>query len=87
MDMLKSIFLVLLDVYIWIVIIRVLINWTPLEPYHPIVRFFSRLVDPVLWPLRGVMPSLRIQGVMLDLSPILLIVCLELVKMAIIVWI
>lgn len=44
---------------------------------HPIAKaygFLSRLIEPILRPIRSVVPSVRVGGASLDLSPLILIV-------------
>lgn len=57
----------LLELYSWLLIVRVLISWVSPDPYNPVVQFLVRATEPVLAPLRRLLPALG--G--LDLSPIL----------------
>ncbi len=69
---------ILLSSYKWIIIIRALISWVNPDPYNPIVRFLVSVTEPVLRPLRKLMPPWKMGG--LDLSPlvaILIIIFLE----------
>lgn len=64
-----------LEVLTLIVVVRVLLSWLPgLNPYHPVVRLIRAIADPILAPFRGVLPTF---GGMLDLSPLLAIIVLE----------
>ncbi|MBP9733901.1 MAG: YggT family protein [Candidatus Omnitrophica bacterium] len=58
-----------LSIYSWIIIIRALISWVNPDPYNPIVVFLHRVTDPVLEPLRRLLPPERLGGI--DISPIL----------------
>jgi YggT family protein len=64
----------LITVYIWIIIIRALISWVNPDPFNPIVRFLYRATEPVLRPIRRKLPTYQIG---LDLSPLLVILGLE----------
>ena len=66
----------LITVYIWIIIIRALISWVNPDPFNPIVRFLYRATEPVLRPIRRKLPTYQIG---LDLSPLLVILALEIV--------
>lgn len=49
---------------------------------HPIRRvyeFLSRLIEPMLRPIRAVVPSVRVGGSSLDLSPLILILGLRII--------
>lgn len=65
-----------ITVYIWIIIIRALISWVNPDPFNPIVRFLYRATEPVLRPIRRKLPTYQIG---LDLSPLLVILGLEIV--------
>ncbi|MCJ7546226.1 MAG: YggT family protein [Deltaproteobacteria bacterium] len=56
-----------LTVYMWVIIIRALISWVSPDPYNPIVRFLYRVTEPVLRPVRRILP---IGGMGIDFSPL-----------------
>ena len=58
-----------LTIYTWIIIARCIISWVHPYPFHPVVEFLYRVTEPVLAPVRRVIPP--IAG--LDLSPIVVI--------------
>jgi YggT family protein len=43
--------------YMWIIIIRALLSWVNPDPWNPIVRFLIRATEPVLAPLRRLLPT------------------------------
>jgi YggT family protein len=57
---------------IWVVIASVLLSYL-LSPYHPVRIALDRLVDPLLNPIRKILPSTG----MVDFSPLVLIVLIE----------
>lgn len=59
----------LLTVYIWIIIARAIISWVNPSPFHPVVRFLYRTTEPVLAPVRRIIPP--IAGI--DISPVIVI--------------
>lgn len=59
-----------LNIYIWILIARAIISWVSPDPYNPIVRFLYRVTEPALRPIRNLLP---LQGLGLDLSPMILL--------------
>jgi YggT family protein len=67
----------LLWLYLVIVIVRALLSWVRPDPYNPIVRFINGLVDPVTYRLSRIIPT-RIG--MVDISPIILILLIELIR-------
>ena len=55
---------------------RIILSWFPLDPSGPgatIAGFLYMITDPVLGPLRRNVPPIRIGAVALDLSPIIVI--------------
>lgn len=71
-----SVLALALDAYSLVVLVAVVCSWINLPPDHPVVTFTSRLTEPVLAPIRRVLPSM---GGM-DFSPMLLLFALRFVK-------
>ncbi len=65
-----------IDVYIWLVIIRVVLSWFQVNPFNPFVQFLIRVTEPVLGRIRQVLPDFG--G--LDLSPVVLILGLYVLR-------
>ncbi len=72
---------VLLNIYMWVIIIRALISWVNPDPYNPIVQFLQRATEPVLRPLRRLVPTYRLG---LDLSPLIAILIIMFLQYALI---
>jgi len=66
-----------LTLYMWIVIIRALISWVSPDPYNPIVRFLYRATEPVLRPVRRLIP---LGNIGIDISPVIIIVVIYLLQ-------
>ena len=69
-----------LQAYVFAVLGWVILSWIPISPGHPLGKlslFLDRIIYPVLLPLRRVIPPLRVGGGMLDLSPIVLLIGLQ----------
>ena len=50
---------VVLQVYSYVLLARALISWIPnLDPYNPIVQFLYQITEPVLEPIRKLVPPL-----------------------------
>lgn len=58
--------LAVLQVYTWLIVARVVLSWVNPNPRNELLLWVIRLTEPVLGPLRRVVP---IAG--LDLSPLL----------------
>jgi YggT family protein len=71
----------LLQIYLFAVLAWVILSWIPTSSGHPLGRlnvFLDRIIYPVILPLRRVIPPLRLGGGMLDLSPIVLLIVIQL---------
>jgi len=71
-----------LELYKWIIIIRVLISWVNPDPWNPIVQILHRLTDPVLLTIRRRIPFAIAGGI--DLSPIIAILILYFLQIAVV---
>lgn len=66
----------LLNLYRLAIFAWIILSWIQISSAHPLARvtvFLDRIIYPVILPLRRVLPPLRLGGVMLDLSPIVLL--------------
>lgn len=66
----------IIDLYSLIVFGAVVVSWLRLPRYHPVARFFYQLTEPLLAPLRRILPMAG--G--LDFTPMVLLVALQLFK-------
>ena len=73
---------VLIQVYEFLLLIRVLLSWINVDPYrpvidHPVVDILKRVTDPVLAPLRRLIPPI---GGAVDISPVVALISLEVLR-------
>ncbi|MDP6370958.1 MAG: YggT family protein [Vicinamibacterales bacterium] len=66
----------LFDLYSLVVIVAVVMSWMQLPPHHPAAQFVGMLTEPVLAPIRRVLPPMG--G--LDLSPMVLLIGLQFLR-------
>lgn len=64
---------VVVTILIWLIIISAVISWVNPDPYNPIVQFLYRTTEPILRPIRRLIP---IRGVPIDFSPMIAILIL-----------
>jgi YggT family protein len=64
----------IINIYIWVVIISALITWVNPDPSNPIVQILRRLTEPAYAFVRRYIPTV-IGGI--DLSPIIIILALQ----------
>jgi len=67
---------ILFQVLIFAILIRALISWFPIAPTSPIIRLLDDITEPILAPLRRVVPRLG----MMDITPIVAMIGLQLLR-------
>lgn len=65
----------ILNIYIWVVIAAAVISWVMPNPYNPVVRLLRRLTEPVMAPIRQLLPPWKTFG--LDFSPMIVILLIQ----------
>ena len=66
----------LIDLYSLVVLVAVILSWVQLDRRNPLVTIVRSLTEPVLVPIRNVLPP--IGG--LDFSPMVLLIGLQILK-------
>jgi len=71
--------------YAFLILVRVVLSWVNSSPYrrldHPLIRLLDRLTEPVLAPLRRIVPPI---GGAIDASPIVALILIELMRVLIV---
>ena len=62
---------IVLTILWWLIIIRALISWVNPDPYNPIVQFLYKTTEPILYPIRKILPLHFKIGI--DISPLIAI--------------
>lgn len=67
-----------LQIYQFILLARVLLSWFPdIDRSNPLIRFLYDITEPVLQPIRNMLP----QTGMLDLSPLVVFLAISVLMM------
>jgi YggT family protein len=66
----------LFQVYSFILLARVLTSWFQVDPYNPVIRILYQLTEPLLAPIRRLLPQMG----MMDLSPIVAFIAITVVE-------
>ncbi|MGH9213647.1 MAG: YggT family protein [Acidimicrobiales bacterium] len=64
------------QLYLLVIVVRLFMSWIPPTPgttYATIYDFFYNITEPVLAPLRGLIPPVSMGVTRLDLSPLILL--------------
>ena len=67
-----------LGLYSWVIIAAALITWVSPDPRNPIVLFLRQVTEPVLAPVRRLLPPWKTGG--LDFSPLIVILAIQFVE-------
>ena len=66
----------LISLYEIALLIRIVLSWVPHNPYNQAVQFLYKITDPVLNPVRKLIPPFRD----IDFSPVIVFIGLGVVK-------
>lgn len=64
-----SLLSIILTILYWLILIRALLSWVNPDPYNPIVQFLYKSTEPILYPIRKMLPVQLNIGI--DISPII----------------
>jgi YggT family protein len=70
----------ILTIYFYAVFAWVILSWIRVSSMHPLGRvqaFLDRIIYPLILPIRRVIPPIRIGAGALDLSPIILLLGIQ----------
>lgn len=72
-----------LELYEVVIVLYVVMSWFPVTkpggPMHQFRYFLQRATDPVLGPIRRLIPSVGGAGLRLDLSPLIVLLLIQLI--------
>ena len=66
----------LFEIYSVIMLIRVLSSWFQVDPYSPVMRLLYQVTEPVLAPIRRILP----QTGGMDFSPMVALILLQVLE-------
>jgi YggT family protein len=67
----------LLTILGFAIIIRALLSWISIDPYNPLVQILYQITEPILAPLRRIIPPI---GGMMDITPIVALIILQVLQ-------
>jgi YggT family protein len=73
----------LLDAYLIIIFARIILSWFPVEPgsgLASVYGFLYSITEPVLGPIRRVIPPMGMGGMGLDLSPMIVLLVISILR-------
>jgi len=66
---------IVLTLVYWLILIRALISWVNPDPFNPIVRFLYNTTEPILQPVRRLLPPMAF-----DISPVIVFLLIMFLK-------
>ena len=69
---------IVLTVVYWLILIRAWISWVTPDPNNPIVQFLYSVTEPILYPIRRILPAGLKSG--FDISPIVAFLAIVFLK-------
>ena len=72
-DSLGGLVALLLNLLSFAVFLRAILSWVVRDPYNPIVQALNAITEPILQPLRQIVPRMG----MMDLTPLVAIIVLQ----------
>ena len=82
MGIFEEVLCIALEIYWVILIVRIILSFVPSlpEPLLGVARVVRAATDPVLLPLRGMLPPVQMGSLALDLSPMILIFGVSIIR-------
>ena len=84
--MIQTILCRLLDAYLIVMFARIILSWFPIEPGSGLAQvygFLYSITEPVLGPIRRIIPPMGMGGMGLDLSPLIVFFGISILRSAI----
>jgi YggT family protein len=68
-----------LTIAYWLILVRAIISWVNPDPHNPIVQFLYKTTEPMLYPVRKILPAGLRWGI--DISPIIAFLAIMFLRM------
>jgi YggT family protein len=72
-----------LQIYLFALFARIILSWFPISPgsaLAPVFSFLYTVTEPVLGPIRRLMPPMSMGGMGFDLSPLIVIIVFQVLQ-------
>ena len=67
------------EIITWAILIRALISWLPISQGNFILRILDAVTEPVISPVRALMNKIIKRPVMIDFSPVIAMILVEII--------
>jgi len=69
-----------LRILTWFIVIRIILSWVAPHSHNPIARFIVDTTEQILGPIRGLLPRGSGAMAMIDWSPLLALILIDLLS-------
>ena len=80
--MVVTILVAVIEAYIVLIVARALLSWFPMSPGTPLARvnsYLVRITEPVLAPVRRILPPIGVGGQGIDLSVLIVVIVAQVI--------
>ncbi len=77
-----QILVAIVELYVVLLIVRALLSWFPVRPgttFEKVIRGLDAITEPVLRPVRRILPPIRAGGMGIDLSILVVVLVAQIV--------
>ena len=75
-----------LQVGMYLIFGRALLSWFIRDPRNPIMKLLLTLTEPILSPIRALLFKLKIGGNMIDFSPLVALLLIQMLSAMVLGW-
>ncbi|MCD4712333.1 MAG: YggT family protein [Clostridiales bacterium] len=75
-----------LQVVMYLVFARAMLSWFVRDPKNPLMRLLLTLTEPILGPIRSLLIKLKIGGNMIDFSPLVALLLIQMLSAMVLGW-
>lgn len=75
-----------LQVVMYLVFARAMLSWFVRDPKNPLMRLLLTLTEPILGPIRTLLFKLKIGGNMIDFSPLVALLLIQMLSAMVLGW-
>ncbi len=75
-----------LQVVMYLVFARAMLSWFVRDPKNPLMKLLLTLTEPILGPIRSLLIKLKIGGNMIDFSPLVALLLIQMLSAMVLGW-
>ena len=72
---------IILQLYLWVIIIHALLSWVNPDPHNPIVQFLNSITEPLLHRIRQLAPM---SGIGIDFSSLIVLLAIKFLQISLV---